>query len=194
MKISKFPDTVLSNRDDSNLTHLNERKTPNLRGALASWTGVFKKGEHVIPFFLIKPNIFKHRRVDSYISSPMIYRFIYFPLIHRALYCFPQNTPRRSTVTLKGSMESNFLSMDLLPNVATILVHHSSVNWPNIFPWRHLDGCDRLTRVHRAFCNTEQRITEWTRIVFLRRVHTITYSRMTIGRKSHGNVPPVSQI
>ena len=30
----------------------------------------------------------------------MIYRFIYFPLIHRALYCFPQNTPRRSTVTL----------------------------------------------------------------------------------------------
>ena len=30
----------------------------------------------------------------------MIYRFIYLPLIHRALYCFPQNTPRRSTVTL----------------------------------------------------------------------------------------------
>ena len=30
----------------------------------------------------------------------MIYRFIYFPLIHRALYCFPQYTPRRSTVTL----------------------------------------------------------------------------------------------
>ena len=34
----------------------------------------------------------------SHISSPMIY--IYFPLLHRALYCFPQNTPRRSTVTL----------------------------------------------------------------------------------------------
>ena len=31
----------------------------------------------------------------------MIYRFIYFPLIHRALYWFPQNTPRRSTVTLR---------------------------------------------------------------------------------------------
>ena len=30
----------------------------------------------------------------------MIYRFIYFPLIHRALYCFPENAPRRSTVTL----------------------------------------------------------------------------------------------
>ena len=30
----------------------------------------------------------------------MIYKIIYLLLIHRALYCFPQNTPRRSTETL----------------------------------------------------------------------------------------------
>ena len=35
----------------------------------------------------------------------MIYRFIYFPLIHRALYCFPQNTPRSSTVTLNQQLK-----------------------------------------------------------------------------------------
>ena len=38
----------------------------------------------------------------------MIYRFIYFPLLHRALYCFPQNTPRRSTVTLTSLHECAF--------------------------------------------------------------------------------------
>ena len=61
-------------------SYLNERKTLNLRGRLY------------------------HSRVASYISSQMIIRFLYLTLIHRALYCFPPNTPRRSTVIFRVTL------------------------------------------------------------------------------------------
>ena len=95
--------------------------------------------------------IYFNRRVASYISSPMIYRFIYFPLIHRALYCrFPQNTPRRSTVNLTLTNEICWLD----------------TKWQS-FPLAFCDATDtrdwyeRLVSKCCARMGTRLGITEW---------------------------------
>ena len=123
----KIPDNVLQNRRFWFDSNLNERKTPNLRDALASWTRVLVqelKGEHGIPFFFQLSQTYFNTdvHVACYITSAMIHWFIYFPLIHRALYCFPRNTPRRSTVNLKKSCMPNVCS-----NTTKPVINHVSL-------------------------------------------------------------------
>ena len=72
----------------------------------------------------------------------MIYRFIYFPLIHRALYCFPQNTPRRSTVTLISVFRCNKDTLAVLDKFLAGFYVSNKVYFQNYF-------ADKLIRGHK---------------------------------------------
>ena len=63
----------------------------------------------------------------------MIYRFIYFPLIHGAQYCFPKNTPRRSTVTFIDEGNSHVSNMFFCWHIHAhfhLFTHMATMHYP----------------------------------------------------------------